>query len=466
MNTRIFREYDIRGVVGEQIDEETVEKLAYAIGTYLANGGARRVAVGYDARESSPGFADILIRGLNALGLDVALLGLVPTPVVYYTTHTKDVDAGVMVTGSHNPPHHNGFKISLGKATLHGPQIQEIKELALNAETRSSGSIPVGKTYRLAVIDDYVHDVTSKITLGPRKLKVVIDAGNGAAGVTAVPVYEKLGIELVKLFTDPDPKFPNHHPDPSMTENLVDLQAAVLKHDADIGIAFDGDGDRITVVDETGRIIWGDELMILFSRTILAERPGASIVAEVKCTQNLFDDIERHGGNAIMERAGHSIIRSRMKEADAVLGGEMSGHIFFADRYYGIDDATYAGARSLEILSRSDKKFSQLFEGVPETFSTPEIRIECPEEIKSEVVADVAKHFAETDRVITVDGARIVFENGWGLVRGSNTQAILVLRFEASSPENLDSIRYEVESFVNVSIERNLRNKFYGLSEK
>ena len=457
MNTNIFREYDIRGIVDEQIDAETVEALAYAIGTYLAHSGARRVAVGYDARESSPGFANILISGLNSLGLDVALLGLVPTPVVNYTNHTKDVGAGVMVTGSHNPPHHNGFKISLGKTTLFGPQIQELKELALS-ETRTIANVPAGRTESLGVLDDYVNDITSKISLGPRKLKAVIDAGNGAAGVTAVPVYERLGINLVNLYTEPDPTFPNHHPDPSVTENLADLQAAVLLHNADVGIAFDGDGDRITVVDEKGRIIWGDELMILFSRTILAERPGATIVAEVKCSQNLFDDIERHGGTAIMERAGHSIIKSRMKETGAVLGGEMSGHIFFADRFYGFDDATYAGARLLEILSHTDKRLSEFFDGVPEMFSTPEIRIDCQEEIKTMVVADVAKHFAETNRVITIDGARIIFENGWGLVRPSNTQAILVLRFEADSPESLISIRYEVESFVNASIERILQN--------
>ena len=451
MNTNIFREYDIRGIVGEQLTAETVEVLAGAIGSYLARAGARRIAVGYDARESSPGFADILIRGLNALGLDVEVLGLVPTPVVYHTTYTKDVDGGVMVTGSHNPPHHNGFKIFLGKATLHGPQIQEIKEIALKGK-RGEADSPSGTTRALHVLDDYIEDISSRVTLGSRKVKAVVDAGNGAAGVTAVPVYEKLGIDLVKLYTDPDPMFPNHHADPSVTENLSDLQEAVIRQVADVGIAFDGDGDRIAVVDETGRIIWGDELMILLSRTILAERPGSTIIAEVKCSQNLFDEIEAHGGTAIMERAGHSIVKSRMTETGAVLAGEMSGHIFFADRYYGFDDATYAGARLIEILSHTDKKLSELFGGVPETFSTPELRVDCPEEIKFQVVADVAKHFAKTNRVITIDGARITFDNGWGLVRASNTQAILVLRFEADSPDVLNAIRSEVEIFVNGSI--------------
>jgi phosphomannomutase / phosphoglucomutase len=455
MNTNIFREYDIRGVVGEQIDAETVEVLARAIGVFLHRGGARRIAVGHDARESSPGFAEILIRGLNECGLDVAFLGLVPTPVVYHACHTRDVDGGVMVTGSHNPPHHNGFKISLGKTTLFGPQIQEIKQIALQAETRPLGSeSPAGRAAPLDVLDDYITDITSRISLGPRKLKAVIDAGNGAGGVTAVPVYEKLGVELVELYTDPDPAFPNHHPDPTVPENLADVQAAVLRDNADVGIAFDGDGDRIGVVDETGRIIWGDELMILFSRSVLAERPGATIIAEVKCSQNLFDEIERSGGTAIMERAGHSIIKARMKRTGAVLAGEMSGHIFFADRFYGFDDATYAGARLFEILSRTDKKLSQLFDGVPETFSTPELRIDCPDEIKFQVVNDVADHFAPNHRVITIDGARIVFENGWGLVRASNTQAILVMRFEAHSPERLNEIRAEVEGFTKRSISK------------
>lgn len=451
MNTNIFREYDIRGIVGEQLTTETVKVLARAIGTYLHRGGARRIAIGYDARESSPVFADILSRGFNALGIDVAMLGMVPTPVVYHTTFTQEVDGGVMITGSHNPPDHNGFKISLGRSTLFGSQIQEIKEIAL-ADTPSASIATEGTTSTLEVLDGYVNDVASNISLGARRIKAVIDAGNGVGAITALPIYEKLGIELVKLFTDPDPTFPNHHPDPTVAENLEDVQAAVLRHSADVGIAFDGDGDRIGVVDETGRIIWGDELMILLSRTILEERPGATIIAEVKCSQNLFDDIERHGGTAIMARAGHSIIKSRMKETGAALAGEMSGHIFFADRYYGFDDAAYAGARLLEILSHTDKRLSELFGGVPETFSTPELRVDCPDEIKFQVVAETAKHFSNSHKVITIDGARIVYEKGWGLVRASNTQAILVLRFEADSPDALNAIRSEVESFVNASV--------------
>lgn len=444
MNTNIFREYDIRGIVGEQLTDETVGILSRAIGTFFVKNGATRIAIGYDARESSPRFCEIISHGLNASGCDVVLIGMVPTPVLYHTAFTKDVDGGVMITGSHNPPHHNGFKICLGNTTLFGSQIQEIKEIALSG-VFEIGSGSVGS---IDVLDDYVADIVSKISFGRRKLKAVVDAGNGMGSVTAVPIYNRLGVELVELFTEPDSTFPNHHPDPTVTENLQDTIRAVHEHKADVGIAFDGDGDRIGIIDETGRIIWGDELMILLSRTVLAERPASTIIAEVKCSQNLFNDIEKHGGTAIMERAGHSIIKSRMKETGAVLAGEMSGHIFFADRFYGFDDAAYAGARLLEILSKTDKKLSELFDGIPETYSTPELRVDCPDETKFEVVAKVAQHFSQTNKVITIDGARIIFDHGWGLVRASNTQAILVLRFEAVSQEHLDAIKKDVDRFL------------------
>lgn len=444
MNTNIFREYDIRGIVGEQLTDETVGILSRAIGTFFVKNGATRIAIGYDARESSPRFCEIISHGLNASGCDVVLIGMVPTPVLYHTAFTKDVDGGVMITGSHNPPHHNGFKICLGNTTLFGSQIQQIKEIALSGVFE----IGFGSVGSIDVLDDYVADIVSKISFGRRKLKAVVDAGNGMGSVTAVPIYNRLGVELVELFTEPDSTFPNHHPDPTVTENLQDTIRAVHEHQADVGIAFDGDGDRIGIIDETGRIIWGDELMILLSRTVLAERPGSTIIAEVKCSQNLFNDIEKHGGTAIMERAGHSIIKSRMKETGAVLAGEMSGHIFFADRFYGFDDAAYAGARLLEILSKTDKKLSELFDGIPETYSTPELRVDCPDETKFEVVAKVAQHFSQTNKVITIDGARIIFDHGWGLVRASNTQAILVLRFEAVSQEHLDAIKNDVDRFL------------------
>jgi phosphomannomutase/phosphoglucomutase len=444
MNQNIFREYDIRGIVGEQLTDETVAVLGKAIGTFFNRNGARRIAVGFDARESSPRFCASLTKGFNETGCDAVLTGMVPTPVLYHTVFTRDVDGGVMITGSHNPPDHNGFKICLGKQTLFGSQIQEIKQIALGGEF-SSGA---GKIEEIEVLADYEADILSKIDLGTRRIKAVVDAGNGMGGVTAVPVYEKLGVELVKLFTEPDSNFPNHHPDPTVTENLQDCIKAVKESGADLGIAFDGDGDRIGVVDENGRIIWGDELMVLLSREILKENQSATIIAEVKCSQNLFDDIEKHGGNPLMWKAGHSLIKAKMKETQAALAGEMSGHIFFADRFYGFDDATYAGARVLEILSKTDKKLSELLADLPASVSTPELRVPCADEKKFEVVQKIAEEFSKTNEVITIDGARILFENGWGLVRASNTQAILVLRFEADSEENLIEIRKKVETHV------------------
>lgn len=445
MNQNIFREYDIRGIVGEQLTDETVAIIGRALGTFYNRNGAKRIAVGYDARMSSPRFRDLLVKCFRETGCDAVLIGRVPTPVLYHTVYTKSVDGGVMITGSHNPPDHNGFKICLGKETLFGSQIQEIKEIALSGEFAKGN----GTTEEIEVLADYENDIISKINLGDRKLKVVVDGGNGMGGVTGVPVYERLGCELVKLFTEPDSNFPNHHPDPTVTENLQDAIKAVRESGADLGIAFDGDGDRIGVVDENGRIIWGDELMVLLSREVLKENPGATIIAEVKCSQNLFKDIANNGGNPLMWKAGHSLIKAKMKETHAALAGEMSGHIFFADRFYGFDDATYAGARVLEILSKTDKTLSELLSDLPETFSTPELRVDCSDERKFEIVRQIADEFAQTNEVITIDGARILFENGWGLVRASNTQAILVLRFEADSEENLRAIQQKVENRVN-----------------
>jgi phosphomannomutase/phosphoglucomutase len=445
MDQNIFREYDIRGIVGPQLTDETVEKIGLAAGTFFQRNGAKRIAVGYDARESSPRFCEILTGAFARTGCDTVLIGMVPTPVLYHTVFTKPVDGGVMITGSHNPADHNGFKICLGKSTLFGSQIQEIKRIAF-AEDYSRGA---GAVETIEVLDDYCEDIVSRTEMGPRRLKVVADGGNGMGGVTAVPVYKALGVDLIELFTKPDSAFPNHHPDPTVTENLQDVIAAVREHKADLGIAFDGDGDRIGVVDENGRIIWGDELMVLLSRSILAERPGSTIIAEVKCSQTLFDDIEAKGGVPVMWKAGHSLIKAKMKETNAALAGEMSGHIFFADRFYGFDDATYAGARVLEILSNVELPLSQLLSDLPETFSTPELRVDCPDESKFDVVSRVAEHFARTNEVITIDGARILFNHGWGLVRASNTQAILVLRFEADSDSHLNEIRTIVEAKVN-----------------
>ncbi|MBA4121778.1 MAG: phosphomannomutase/phosphoglucomutase [Acidobacteria bacterium] len=449
MNKNIFREYDIRGIVGPDLTDETVTILAKAIGTFFRRNGAKRIAIGFDARMSSPRFRDLLVKNFNDCGIDCVSIGRVPTPVLYFAVFTKAVDGGVMITGSHNPPDHNGFKICLGKSTLFGSQIQEIKEIAVSGEFATGK----GTTKEMEILDDYEKDILSKINLGNKRLKVVVDGGNGMGGVTGVPIYEKLGCELIKLFTEPDSNFPNHHPDPTVAENLQDAIRAVKETGADLAIAFDGDGDRIGVVDETGRIIWGDELMILLSREILKEKPDSTIIAEVKCSQNLFNDIAQNGGKPLMWKAGHSLIKAKMKETGAALAGEMSGHIFFADRFYGFDDATYAGARVLEILSKTDKTLSELLSDLPETFSTPELRVNCADEKKFEIVQKIAAEFSQTNEVITIDGARILFENGWGLVRASNTQAILVLRFEADSEENLREIQKLVEAKVKELID-------------
>jgi phosphomannomutase/phosphoglucomutase len=444
MNQNIFREYDIRGIVGPDLTPETVAVLARAIGTYLAQNSAKRIAIGYDARESSPVFRDLLIKGLNASGLDVLDIGRVPTPVLYFAVFTKDVDGGVMITGSHNPANHNGFKINLGKNSIYGTQIQEIKEIALSGNFAQGA----GKTETANVLADYQREILARLQFGERKLKVVVDGGNGMGGVTAVPLYRALGMELIELFTEPDSTFPNHHPDPTVTENLLDAVNAVRENKADLALAFDGDGDRIGVVNDKGEILWGDELTVLFSRALLKENPGATIIGEVKCSQKLFDDINAHGGNALMWKAGHSLIKAKMKETHAALAGEMSGHMFFADRFWGFDDATYAGARVLEILSHTDKQLSELLADLPETFSTPELRVDCPDEKKFDVVRQITEEFRATNKVIDIDGARIIFEHGWGLVRASNTQAILVLRFEADTEGNLNEIQEIVETRV------------------
>ncbi len=444
MNTHIFREYDIRGVVDIHLTDEVVYTLARALGTFFQQKNAKRVSLGRDTRESSPRFRELMIKGLTESGCDVVDVGMVPTPVLYFTQFHLDVDAGVMITGSHNPADHNGFKICLEKTTIFGARIQEIKEIAFS-KNFSKGD---GTATEQDVLSDYHNYLKENIKLGSRKIKVVVDGGNGMGGVTGVPLYKDLGFDVVELFCDPDSRFPNHHPDPTVVENMQDAVTAVAEHNADLAIAFDGDGDRIGVVDEKGNVIWGDQLMVIYSRSILKEKPGATFIAEVKCSRTLFDDIEKHGGNPIMWIVGHSLIKAKMKETKAALAGEMSGHIFFADRYFGYDDATYAGARLLEILSHTDKPLSALLEDLPKTFNTPELRFDTTEEKKFEVVRKLVDEYKQTHDVIDIDGARINFENGWGLVRASNTQPVLVMRFEADSEENLNAIRQTVEERV------------------
>ena len=442
MNPHIFREYDIRGVVGRDLTDESVYDLARAIGTFFHGNGARRVSVGRDARESSPRFRDLLVRGFNQSGLDVMDVGMVPTPMLYYTLFTQGVDAGVMITGSHNPPDENGFKICLGKSTIFGSQIAEIKEIAF-ARDFATGS---GNVEERNLLDEYCDMIAANVQLGPRRLQVIVDGGNGMGGMVGAPLYKAMGCDVVELFCEPDSRFPNHHPDPTVVENMRFAIDAVAEHQADLAIAFDGDGDRIGVVDETGRVIWGDQLMIIFSRAILKEHPGAKFIAEVKCSQVLFDDIRAHGGDALMWKVGHSLIKAKMKEIGAQMAGEMSGHLFFADRYFGYDDAVYAGARLLEILSRTDKPLSSLLADLPPTVYTPEIRVDCPDEKKFAVVRALTDDFKRTHDVVDIDGARIKFAHGWALVRGSNTQPVIVMRFEADNQEHLEEMRRLLEA--------------------
>jgi len=444
MNPFIFRENDIRGLVDIDLTEQTVEILAAAIGTYFQQNGVRRVSLGRDARESSQIFRDLFVRGLNQTGLDVLDIGMIPTPLLYFTLFTEPVDAGVMITGSHNPVNYNGFKLCLGRDSLHGTQIKKIEQIAFSGNfSRGNGTVS-----RKDIQPNYINFVSNNIKFSGRKLKVVIDAGNGIGGIVAAPLYKKLGCETVDLFIEPDSRFPNHHPDPTVLENVRHAIEAVKQNDADLAIAFDGDGDRIGIIDEKGNVISGDELMIIFARSILEKQPGSTFIAEVKCSQRLFDDINERGGRAVMWKVGHSLIKKKMKETGAVLAGEMSGHIFFADRFFGFDDAIYSGARLLEILSNTYKPLSEFLNDLPPVFNTPEIRIDCPEDSKFEIVRWLTEEFRRTNPVIDTDGARILFENGWGLVRASNTQPVLVLRFEAADENSLKDIRKIIEARV------------------
>ncbi len=437
MKAHIFREYDIRGVVPEELNQETVHTLGLALGTYYRKKGVDRISLGRDCRLSSPMLFEALSAGLMETGLHVVDVGMVPTPLLYFSLYHLDVGGGVQITGSHNPPEFNGFKVCLEKTSIYGPEIQEVRRIA------DSGAFEKGQgdMEQAEIIGPYMDHVAGVIQMGDVRRKVVIDCGNGVAGPVADPLYRRLGLEVITLFGEPDGNFPNHHPDPTIPENLEALMAEVKNKGAHVGIGFDGDADRIGVVDENSRIIWGDQLMVIFSRDLLTRHPGAKIIGEVKCSQTLYDDIEKHGGQPIMWKTGHSLIKNKMKEEGALLAGEMSGHLFFAERYFGYDDAIYAGARLLEILSRTEKSTSQLLEGLPPTVNTPEIRIECPEDRKFKIVEELAQEFKKDYKVIDVDGARVLFDGGWGLIRASNTQPVLVLRFEAESQERLEEIR-------------------------
>jgi len=443
MNKRILREYDIRGVVGDDITEDVALELGKSYGTYMVRRGATRVTAGRDGRLSSESFQAALIEGIVSTGISVIDIGLCPTPVLYYSLFNLDVEGGVIVTASHNPPEFNGFKVCAGKSTIFGEEIQKLGLIA------DSGDFAEGKGAVTShdMVADYKQYLQENIHI-PKLLKVAVDGGNGTAGFVAVPVMRALGCDVKELYCEVDGTFPNHHPDPTLPENLTDLIAEVTGSDIPIGVAYDGDGDRLGIIDEHGDIIWGDRLLIIFSRELLKEHPGAVIIGEVKCSQHLYDDVERHGGSGLMWKTGHSLIKDKMKETGALLAGEMSGHLFFADRYFGYDDAIYASLRLLEILARTGKSPGQLLADVPKSFVTPEIRVDCPEEKKFDIVERAKEFFGSKYEVYDVDGARIKFAHGWGLVRASNTQPVLVMRFEADSEEHLEEIKSLVESKV------------------
>ena len=452
----LFREYDLRGIVGQELTEEIAERVGRAYCTHVRGRGTKTITVGRDGRLSSPDLYRALVKGLLAGGLNVIDIGICPSPLVYFSLHTLPVDGGIMITGSHNAAEYNGFKICVGREAIHGDEIQALQRVMEEGQFVSGQ----GTLTEHPIIPDYLAYIKKSFAgVDAKRLHVVIDCGSGVAALIAKDALELLGCKVTGLYCELDGRFPHHHPDPTVLENLADLMQAVKEHKADVGIGYDGDADRIGAVDEHGQVLWGDRLLVVYSRDILAVKPGSTIISEVKASQSLYDDIAKHGGRPVMWKTGHSLIKAKMKEEKAVLAGEMSGHMFFADRYFGYDDAVYASCRLVEILAKGVKPLSALVADLPDTTVTPEIRVDLPDAIKFDVVKRVRDRFEtyvktkqglgpEQRRVrelVTIDGVRAVFEDGWGLIRASNTQPALVLRFEATTPAKLDAIRAIVE---------------------
>jgi len=435
INPNIFREYDIRGIADQDLIDESVELIGKAYATFLGRKGLKTFVVGKDVRLSSDRIQNALIKGITATGCNVIDIGQVPTPVLYFAILHLKADGGVMVTGSHNPIEFNGLKMCEGIASVFGQDIQKIKSI-IDQNDFLSGQ---GNVETQEIVPAYIDMIKSKIKLD-RKLKIVIDAGNGTAGVIAPQLWEDLGCEVIQLYCEPDGRFPNHLPDPTVPKYVVDLQKLVLENSADMGIGYDGDSDRLGVIDDKGRIIFADRLIALFSRNVLEKIPGATIVFDVKCSQALPEFVEKYGGKPLMYKTGHSLLKAKMKEEKSPFAGEMSGHIFFGDNFFGFDDGIYASGRLLEIVASSGKKLSELADEIPYFTSTPEIRVDCADDEKFEVVDDLVKSFKKEYDVIDIDGARVLFGDGWGLVRASNTQPVLVLRFEAKTDLRLKEI--------------------------
>jgi phosphomannomutase/phosphoglucomutase len=444
INEAMFREYDIRGLADSELADPIVERIAMAAAAVFVREGKKDIAMGMDGRPSSPRIKDLFIRTLTRYGLQVTDLGLVPTPVVYYATFQHKMGGAVIITASHNPSEYNGFKILLGTAALYGDQIKEIYHLACDGPYPAEKK---GGSKKKDILPEYLAYIENNIRL-KKKLRVVVDGGNGTGGLTAPELYRRLGAEVFPLFCDVDGRFPNHHPDPTVTKNLQDLIAKVRETGADLGIGLDGDADRIGVVDGRGRILWGDQLLVIFARDILKSHPGATIISEVKASEVLYAEIRKNGGVPIMWKAGHSLIKKKLFEVNALAAGEVSGHVFFHDKWFGFDDAVYAGARLLEILAATDASLAEIFDSIPRVFNTPELRIDCGDDVKFRVVDAIRDYFKKILPVIDIDGARVQFPHGWALVRASNTQPALVVRYEADTEEELQKIESQVDAII------------------
>lgn len=444
INPEIFRSYDIRGIVGKDIDGDVAEKLGRSFGSYIQDLDEKTVIVGNDNRESSDELNQRLIKGLTESGVDVINIGLATTPMVYYARKLFDIGPAIQITASHNPGEYNGFKMCIKKEeeSIYGDKIQEIREYT-EKENFKTG---FGKVTEENILDRYIEQIVEKVKLGDRKLKVVVDSGNGTASIIAEKLLKKLGTEVVPLYCDLDPSFPNHHPDPSVPKNLEELSKKVVEEKADIGIGYDGDGDRIGLVDEKGNMIFGDLYMLIIWRDIIKNFPGSTALVEVKCSQSLWDELEKIGAKPEFIRTGNPYIKAAMREKNVPFSGEMSGHIFFRDEYYGFDDAAYAAARILRILSNTNKNASELLEGINEYMATPELTKTVEDSTKFEIIDKAVNYFKQKGfNVVDVDGARVIFENGWGLIRASNTSPKITIRYEAKSKEELEKIENEFE---------------------
>ncbi|MCG8550758.1 MAG: phosphomannomutase/phosphoglucomutase [Desulfobacterales bacterium] len=441
MHPGIFREYDIRGIAGDEISEQDANAIGKAYGSLLVGQGRKKASVGRDCRITSETYSKAFIDGILSAGCDVVDIGVCPTPVLYFSIHHLSLEGGAMVTASHNPPEYNGFKLMSGLESIHSHGLQEIRKIIEDqAYTQGQGTLT-----KTDVISPYMAMIQENITL-KNTIRVGVDAGNGTGGITALPVLKGLGCEVHDIYCDLDGTFPNHEADPTQKKNMTDLIALVKKNNLDLGIGYDGDADRIGVVDKNGNLIYGDQLMVIYAKEILSRNPGATFISEVKCSMVMYDQIRKMGGNAIMWRTGHSLIKKKMKEEDAALAGEMSGHMFFKDRYYGYDDALYASCRLLEIMDGTGLGVDELIKDLPKTFTTPEIRVDCPDAVKFKVVEKIVALYKARQKVIDIDGMRAIYEDGWGLVRASNTQPALVLRFEALTESRLEEIRTEIET--------------------